>query len=136
MRKPFLPALLSIFLGVGLAAFAQRQPGQAPQPQPGQAPPPAQQPNPSPSQQERDREAPGAASQRVTLTGCLAKAGAASQYTITDKESKEKVTFPGPAQLDAYINQTVKIMGSMETKNTGEKVFRPESLSPVSPSCA
>jgi len=127
MRKSFLPALLSVFLGLGLAAFAQHQPGQVP--------PPSQQPNPSPSQQERDRDAPGA-SQRVSLTGCLAKAGAASQYTITDKDSKEKVTFPGPAQLDAYVNQTVKLMGSMETKETGEKVFRPESISPVSPSCA
>ena len=126
MRKPFLPALLSVFLGLGLAAFAQRQPGQAP---------PPQQPNPSPTQQERDRDAPGA-SPRVSLTGCLAKAGAASQYTITDKDSKEKVTVPGPAQLDAYVNQTVKLMGSMETKETGEKVFRPESISPVSPSCA
>jgi hypothetical protein len=135
MRKPFLPALLSIFLGLGLAAFAQRQPGQAPQPQPGQAQPPSQQPGQSPAQQERDREQPGAA-QRVTLTGCLAKSGAASQYSITDKDSKQKVTFPGPAQLDAYVNQTVKLMGSMETKDTGEKVFRPESISPVSPSCA
>jgi len=134
MRKPFLPALLTIFLSLGLAAFAQRQPGQAPQPQPGQAPPPSQQPGQSPSQQERDRDA--GASQRVTLTGCLAKASAASQYTITDKDSHEKVTFPGPAQLDAYVNQTVKLMGSMETKDTGEKVFRPESLSPVSPTCA
>ena len=116
MKKSFFSAIFSVLLGVGVVAFAQ-------QPQ-----------RPAPPQQERDREQQGQA-QKITVTGCLAKATQANQYMITDKDSHDKYTFPGPAQLDTYVNQTVKLVGNMETSNTGEKMFRPESLSPVSPSC-
>ena len=48
----------------------------------------------------------------------------------------EKYSFPGPAQLDAYLNQTVKLTGSMQSGTNGEKVFRPESIAPVSSTCS
>lgn len=72
----------------------------------------------------------------MTVTGCLAKGGQANQYQITDSSSHEKYSFPGPAQLDAYLNQTVKLTGSMQSGTNGEKVFRPESIAPVSSSCS
>jgi hypothetical protein len=89
--------------------------------------------------QQRDREAPtqpDPQAQKVTLTGCLAKDGNAGQYSITDQQSHEKVSFPGPAQLDRFVDQVVKLTGSVMVRDNGDKIFRPESIASVAPSCA
>ncbi len=136
MKRSFLPALSFLVLGMGIATYAQ-QPGPTSPRQPG-----AQPGQTAPGQ---GRRAPGAQpdtpdaaadAQRVSVTGCLAKGSQANQYTITDSSSHEKYTFPGPSQLDRYVNQTVKLTGSMESGNNGDKVFRPESIAPVSSSCS
>ncbi|HEY1240356.1 MAG TPA: hypothetical protein VGF16_07345 [Bryobacteraceae bacterium] len=130
MRRSLLPAFTFLLLGVGVASYAQRQPGSQPQ---------QSQPGANPSQQRSpdssaDRDA--AQGERISVTGCLAKGSQANEYTITDSSSHEKYSFPGPAQLDNYVNQTVKLNGSVSSGAKGEKVFRPESISPVSNSCS
>ncbi|HLK49340.1 MAG TPA: hypothetical protein VKT49_14460 [Bryobacteraceae bacterium] len=129
--KRVLRVFTLLILGVGIAAYAQ---------QPGRSTPPDQG---GPSQQRTPRaqpDEPGAAQpgdvQKMSVTGCLSKGSQANQYVITDSSSHEKYSFPGPAQLDAYVNQTVKLTGSMQSDGNGEKVFRPESIAPVSSSCS
>ena len=108
MKKTLLTGFVSALLSLGIVAFAQ----------------------------ERDRSAPSQSDpQKVTLTGCLAKGTDAGSYSITDQDSHEKVTFPGPAQLDRFVDQKVKLMGSMMVRDNGEKIFRPESVASVAPSC-
>jgi len=137
MKRTFLPVLTFLVLGLGFATYAQ-QPGPGRRPgtpsQPGDTAPGA------PSQRTPDAQAPDSpgASQadKVSVTGCLAKGTQANQYVITDSSSHEKYNFPGPAQLDRYVNQTVKLTGAMQAGDHGEKVFRPESIAPVSSSCS
>lgn len=68
------------------------------------------------------------------MTGCLTKGSGATEYVITDDKSGEKVPFNGPAQLDKYVNQTVKLTGTMASQGA-DKVFRPQTINQVSPSC-
>jgi len=117
MKQTLIAACVSVLLSTGLA-YAQSQKQQ--------------------QQPQRDRDAPtqpAAQGEKVTLTGCLMKGTDANQYVITDKESKEKTTFPGPAQLDRFVDQTVKLMGTMMVSDKGDKVFRPESIASVAASC-
>src|SRR5215471_18109926 len=71
---------------------------------------------------------------KTTVTGCLAKGAAAGQYTITDAKTGDKTPFAGPEQLDKYVNQTVALTGTMSSQGQ-EKVFKPESINPVSATC-
>jgi hypothetical protein len=103
-------ALFAALLIPGTAAYAQNQ-GQAP------------------SQQQRDRQAPGDA-QKASITGCLTKGSGDGIYLVADQNSGEKVQFQGPAQLDQYVNQTVRLTGTMSGKN-----FSPETIARVSASC-
>ena len=73
-------------------------------------------------------------SAKTSITGCLTKGSGDGAYVIADQKSGEKVQFNGPAQLDQYVNQTVKLTGSMAGDGTN-KTFRPENISQVSPSC-
>lgn len=127
MKRTFLRTLTFLVLGLGLTAYAQQPgPGRQPGTPPSQRTPDAQQP-----------DSPGATSaQRISVTGCLAKGSQANQYMITDSSSHEKYAFPGPTQLDRFVNQTVKLTGAMESGDHGEKVFRPESIAPVSSTCS
>ncbi len=131
MKRTFVPAITFLVLGLGIATYAQ-------QPGPGRrSTPPGETPGAQSQPGGADREAPGATQgEQISVTGCLAKASQANQYTITDSSSHDKYTFSGPAQLDRYVNQTVKLTGSMESGDHGEKVFRPQSLAPVSSSCS
>jgi len=132
MKRTFVPVITFLALGLGLATYAQ-QPGPSRQTPPGQTPGAQSQPRGAqPDTPDADRSG----GQRISVTGCLAKASQANQYTITDSSSHEKYTFPGPSQLDRYVNQTVKLTGSMESGDHGEKIFHPESLAPVSTSCS
>lgn len=115
MRTLFASALFTMFLCFGVAAYGQ-EPGQG-----------------TPSRQPKQREQSQA--QKTSVTGCLAKGSEANQYTITDQQSHETVSFPGPAQLDKYVNQTVKLTGNMVDDGNGRKVFQPDSINAVSPSC-
>ena len=134
MKRTFVPVITFLALGLGLATYAQ-QPGPSRQAPPGQAPGAQSQPRGAqPGPPDADRSA--GQGERISVTGCLAKASQANQYTITDSSSHEKYTFPGPSQLDRYVNQTVKLTGSMESGDHGEKIFHPESLAPVSTSCS
>ena len=97
---------------LGVTAYAQDQ-GQTP-----------------PSQQKR---APSDAPKTI-ITGCLTKGSADGSYIITDQNSGEKIPFNAPAQLDRYVNQTVKLTGTV-TGQGADKVFSPEAIAQVSPSC-
>lgn len=119
--KLYLPLVFSIVLGLGVTLQAQ---------QPKQSPPTPQQKG----QGQADRD-PGPAAQKVSITGCLAKASQDGQYTLTDQQSQQKVTFPAPPQLEKYVNQKVTLTGSMMTRDNGEKVFQPESVATVATSC-
>jgi hypothetical protein len=70
----------------------------------------------------------------MTVTGCLTKGASAGQYTITDQKTGEKTPIAGPDELDKYVNQTVKLIGTIGSQGQ-EKVFKPESVSQVSASC-
>lgn len=71
---------------------------------------------------------------KVTVTGCLMKGAAPSEYTVSDQKTGEKIPFSGPVQLDKYVNQTVKLTGTMAGQGQ-EKVFKPESINQVAATC-
>jgi hypothetical protein len=108
--KIFSSVVLSMGLALGGLAYGQS---------PAQRTPPPEKSNDTP---------------KVTFTGCLAKGSAASEYTITDQKTGEKIPFTAPAQIEKYVNQTVKLTGTMVTKGQ-EKAFQPESINPVSATC-
>jgi hypothetical protein len=98
-------ALFAAVLTLGTAAYAQDQPSSQPK----------QGPNDPP---------------KASIIGCLTKGSSDGTYLIADQDSGEKVQFNGPAQLDQYVNQTVKLTGTRSGKN-----FSPETIAQVSPSC-
>jgi hypothetical protein len=71
---------------------------------------------------------------KMTVTGCLTKGASAGLYTITDQKTGETTPIAGPDQLDKYLNQTVKLIGTIGSQGQ-EKVFKPESVSQVSTTC-
>jgi hypothetical protein len=87
----------------------------------------------NPSQTTPPAEKSGDAS-KVSITGCLTKGAAASEYLITDQQSGEKVPFTTPAQLDKYLNQTVKLTGTIANQGQ-DKAFKPESINQVAATC-
>jgi hypothetical protein len=109
----------TVFIGLGLTAFAQN-PNQ-------RTPPPSQQQQPT----EQNDPAAGAP---MTVTGCLVKGASAAEYSITDKQSGEKLSFSAPDTLQRYVNQTVQLNGTVMNKG-GEKAFRPETVKSVSSTC-
>jgi hypothetical protein len=75
------------------------------------------------------------ATPKVSVTGCLAKGAAAGGYTIRDQKTGENVPFAGPsAQLDKYLNQTVKLTGTVSGQGQ-DKVFRHESIDQFAATC-
>ena len=72
---------------------------------------------------------------KKSITGCLTKGMSDGNYVIADQQSGEKLSFNGPAQLDRFVNQTVKLTGTVSGEGT-DKTFNPETVSQVSPSCA
>ena len=122
MRTFLVPAVLTLFLSLSTIAVGQT-PGRG-------APSPQARPSPQ-GQQDRQQDE----GERVILTGCLAKGAKANQYEIADQASKKKFAFPGPAQLDQFINQTVRLIGNVVDDGYGNKVFQPDSVSRVSDSC-
>ena len=108
--KLFYSMVLLTGLALGNIAYGQ---------DPSQSPPP---------QKQSD-------AQKVSVTGCLAKGAAAGEYTITDQKTGEKVPFAASAeQLDKYLNQTVKLTGTVSGQGQG-KIFRPESIDQVAATC-
>ena len=71
---------------------------------------------------------------KMTVTGCLTKGAAAGQYTITDQKTGEKTPIAGPDQLDKYLNQTVKLTGTVSGQGP-DKVLKPEAVDQVAASC-
>jgi len=118
MKKLSTSAMFTVFIGLGIAAFAQN---------PNQRTPPSQ----PPSQSEQNEQADG---QPMTLTGCLMKGQNPEEYAITDSKSGEKISFAAPDQLQRYVNQTVQIAGTVVTRG-GAREFRPQSVKAISPSC-
>jgi hypothetical protein len=116
MKKLNRFATLSVFLGMGIAAFGQT---------PNQRTPPSQQ------QAEPNEQAGG---QPMTIIGCLMKGDTPAQYAITDNKSGEKISFAAPDQLQKFLNQTVQLTGSVMNRG-GQRSFQPQSVKAVSPSC-
>jgi hypothetical protein len=110
--KRFGSVLFAAILTLGSVAYAQDQ-GQTP-----------------PSQQKRES---GDAS-KTSITGCLTKGANDGSYLITDQNSGEKLPFKGPAQLDNYVNHTVKLTGTVMGQGV-EKAFSPEAIAQVALSC-
>ncbi|PWT92560.1 MAG: hypothetical protein C5B56_02090 [Proteobacteria bacterium] len=108
--KLFSSAVLFMGLAFGSLAYGQTPP---------QGAPPSEKPSDTP---------------KVTITGCLAKGSTDNQYTIADQKTGEKIPFTGPAQIEKYLNQTVQMIGTMANKGQ-EKVFTPESISPIATTC-
>jgi multidrug efflux pump subunit AcrA (membrane-fusion protein) len=84
--------------------------------------------DPAPSPQK------SSAAQKISVTGCLMKGTEPSQYMITDQKTGEKVAVSGPSQLDKYLNQTVKLSGTLAAQGQ-DKVLKAESLNPVAATC-
>jgi len=118
MKRLSTSAMFTVFIGLGIAAFAQN---------PNQRTPPSQQP----AQNEQNEQAGG---QSMTLTGCLMKGEKPEEFAITDNKSGEKVSFAAPEQLQRYVNQTVQLVGTVIDRG-GARAFRPESVKAISPSC-
>lgn len=109
--RPLSSAVLLAVLALGSIAYAQ-DPSQTP-----------------PSTPQKQSDTP-----KVSVTGCLTKGSGTGEYLITDQKSGEKVPFSGPVQLDKYVNQTVRLTGTIAAQG-GEKAFKPESINQVSPTC-
>jgi hypothetical protein len=114
MRLFFVPVVLSLFLGLGIAAIAQDDPSQD-----------------RPRQQQQQ---PSDEGNKVSFTGCLTKDSQPEQYVVTDQSSGEKISFRGSDKLENYVNQTVRVSGKVVDRG-GEKAFQPETLDVVSTSC-
>lgn len=138
MKTLCTSAAFTLFLGLSVAAFGQAPNGRTPGQSPGaQAPgrtPDSQAPGARPGQGPAADPSPGQGSS-VSITGCLAKASTPNQYEITDQASHQKVTFPGPTQLDRFVNQTVRLTGRMVESSSGQRTFEPNSISTISSSC-
>jgi hypothetical protein len=72
--------------------------------------------------------------QKVSVTGCLVKGTEPNQYMITDQKTGEKLPVSGPSQLDKYVNQTVKLTGTLAAQGE-DKVLKPQSINPVAATC-
>jgi hypothetical protein len=105
-------ALFAAVLTMGTAAYAQDQ-------------------GKTPSSQEK--RAPSDAPKK-SVTGCLTKGSSDGTYVVADQDSGKKVQFSAPAQLDQYVNQTVRLTGTVSGDGENQ-VFTPERISQVSPSC-
>lgn len=119
MKRSFVIAFVTMFLSGTMLVYSQQQ-------------------QRSPSQQQRDRSTPSqqdTQQQKVTLTGCLAKDGNAGRYAVTDRATHEKVSFPGPSQLDKYVDQMVQVNGTMLVRDNGDKEFHPESIASIATTC-
>jgi hypothetical protein len=112
MKKILLPSIVSTLLALGIAS-AQTPRQQAPQ------------------QQQKDDSA---GAQDVTLTGCLSKGASTGEYVLADKTSGNKVNFAASEKIEPYVNQTVELTGRVMDRG-GEKVFQPQSVKRVAPSC-
>ena len=111
--KLIYSAFLTAVLALGAAAYAQDQKQSAPP-------------------QEKQQPSDGG---KTSYTGCLTKGASDGNYVITDQTSGEKVPFAGPSQLDRFVNQTVKLTGTVSGQGA-EKVFNPESVAQVAASCS
>jgi len=85
-------------------------------------------------QQPQQPQTPPSDSSKVSVTGCLTKGVSNGEYVIADQKTGAKVPFAGPAQLDKYVNQTVRLTGTVSPEASG-KTFKPDSINQVSPSC-
>jgi hypothetical protein len=115
MKKTLLTSIFSALIVLSTSAYAQEQP------------PPKKQP--PPSQQKEGGGDP------VTVTGCLKKGSSQGDYVIDDKKSGDKIKFTASSKLDAYVNQTVELTGTMSSQG-GEKMFQPETVKSVAASCS
>lgn len=141
MKRPFLPTLSLLVLGLGIAGFAPPTSGAGLPASPGQqgqwvqaGPSQPRAPGTQPETQPGATDPAGA--QRITVTGCLAKATQPNQYTVTDASSHQQYTFPAPNQLDNYLNHTVKLTGTLQARENGDKIFHPETIASVASSCS
>jgi hypothetical protein len=74
--------------------------------------------------------------QETTLTGCLNKGGAPSQYVLTDQSTGNKTPVTGTSELEQHaMNHTVKITGSTTTDN-GRAMFTATKVEHISATCA
>jgi hypothetical protein len=105
--------LFAAVLTLGTAAYAQDQ-------------------GKTPSQHEK--QATPSDAPKKSVTGCLTKGSSDGTYVVADQDSGKKVQFSAPAQLDQYVNQTVRLTGSVSGEGENQ-VFTPERISQVSPSC-
>ena len=71
---------------------------------------------------------------KVSVTGCLSKGATPSEYVITDQKTGEKVPFSAPVELDKYLNQAVRLTGTMAGQGQ-DKVFKPETITQVATTC-
>lgn len=72
--------------------------------------------------------------QKVSVTGCLMKGTTETDFIVTDLKTGSKVPFAGPTQLEKYLNQTVRLTGTMSGQGQ-DKVFKPESINQVAATC-
>ncbi len=86
----------------------------------------AQQAQNPPAQQQQNES--------VTVVGCLSKGAGDNQYVITDSKSGQKYTFSASQQLEAYVDHTVQLTGTMN-QNGGDNAFQPLTIRTVSNSC-
>ena len=94
----------------------------------------AQDPNQSSQPQQKQQQQPQSDPQKTSFTGCLTKGSTTGSYILTEQTSGQKVSFNGPEQLDRFVNQTVKLTGTV-SGDGADKQFNPETIAQVSPSC-
>jgi len=85
--------------------------------------------------QDPQQAPPSQNAPKVTVTGCLMKGANAGEYTVIEQKTSEKIPFTGPAQLDKYLNQTVKLVGTVAGQGQ-DKTFKPESIDSVAATCS
>ncbi len=104
--KFLLPLTFSVAMG---AAFAQDPPAPLPQ-----------------QQQSTDS---------ITIVGCLTKGTMEGQYTIADSKTAQNISFAASQPMDAYLNHTVQITGTMTDNGSGSKSFTPQTIRTVADTC-
>ena len=79
---------------------------------------------------------PQSSNTSATIVGCLSKGAMEGQYTITDSQSGQKITFTATQPMDSYVNHTVQITGTVSDTGSGGKSFTPQTVKTVSDSCS
>jgi hypothetical protein len=71
----------------------------------------------------------------LTIVGCLSRGTGEGQYTISDSENGQKITFITSQPMESYLNHTVQITLTTTSSGSGDQNFTPLTVKSLSDTC-